>query len=183
MWADRARARAWALRVGRGLVAGALLVALAAGGCSYSPNPTAFPTHLSTIAVPVFQNKTTQPALEEQVTQAVVDRFIKNSRLRVVGEDQADLVVSGAIVTYKNAVFGFNAREQAQEYQVIVTLSVTAKDRVKNRELWKDDNLTRTANYFVVATGGQPAKTEADGRADAIDKLAEGILNRTVETW
>jgi len=167
----------------RAIAATALGLALVAGGCSYSPNPTAFPTHLSTIAVPVFQNRTTQPALEEQVTQAVVDRFIKNSRLRVVGEDQADLVITGAISTYKNAVFGFNAREQAQEYQVIVTVSVTAKDRVKNRELWKDDNLTRTSNYFVVATGGQPAKTEADGRTDAVDKLAEAVLNRTVETW
>jgi hypothetical protein len=158
-------------------------LALLVSGCSYSPNPTAFPTHLSTIAVPVFQNRTTQPALEEQVTQAVVDRFIHNSKLRVVSEEQADLVVTGAITAYKNAVFGFNAREQAQEYQVIITVSVTAKDRVKNRELWKDDALTRTSNYFVVATGGQPAQTESDGRTAAIDKIGEAVLNRTVETW
>ena len=161
----------------------ALAVLLAAVGCSYSPNPTAFPTHLSTIAVPVFQNRTTQPTLEQQMTQAVIDKFIKNSKLRVVGEDQADLVVTGSMSAYKNAVFGFNAREQAQEYQVQVTAVVTVKDRVKNRELWKDDALTRTANYFVVSTGGQPAQTEDDGRAAAIDKLADAILSRTTETW
>jgi hypothetical protein len=172
------RTRALRLAIG-----GALAVVAVLGGCSYSPNPTAFPTHLSTIAVPVFQNKTTQPTLEQQMTQAVVDKFIKNSKLKVVDEDHADLVVTGAVSVYKNAVFGFNAREQAQEYQVQITAVVTVKDRVKNRELWKDDALTRTANYFVVSTGGQPAQTEDDGRASAVDKLADAILTRTTESW
>src|SRR5690348_2907867 len=118
---ERARVALLALGTALGLVA---------AGCSYSPNPSAFPTHLSTIAVPVFQNKTTQPTLEQQMTQAVVDKFIKNSKLKVVDEDHADLVVTGAVSVYKNAVFGFNAREQAQEYQVQITAVVTVKDRV-----------------------------------------------------
>ena len=161
------------------LIAGLIVLA----GCSYSPNPALFPQHLKTIAVPVLQNRTTQPALEQEVTAAIINRFIRDSKLRVVNEDQADLLVSGAVVSYRNAVFGFNAREQAQEYQVAVTVSLTAKDRVKNRELWKDDALVRTANYFVVETNGQPPQTENEGRASAVDKLSEAILNRTVENW
>ena len=160
-----------------------LLPVLLAAGCSYSPNPALFPTHLKTIAVPVFQNRTTQPALEEEVTTAVVNRFIRDSKLRVVSEDQADLVITGGISAYKNAVFGFNAREQAQEYQVAVTVVVSVRDKVKNRELWKDDGLVRTANYFVTASPGQAPQTEAQGRVAAVDKLADAILNRTVENW
>jgi hypothetical protein len=156
---------------------------LGLSGCSYSPNPALFPVHLKTIAVPIFQNRTTQPALDEEATTAIVNRFIRDSKLRVVAESEADLVVSGSVTAYKNAVFGFNAAEQAQEYQVAVTLSVTARDRVKNRELWKDDTLVRTANYFVTSVGGQAPQTEADARASAIDKLVDAILNRTVENW
>jgi len=151
--------------------------------CSYSPNPALFPAHLKTIAVPVFQNRTSQPALEDEVTTAVVNRFIRDSKLRVVAEDQADLVITGAVAGYKNAVFGFNAQEKAQEYQVAVTVVVTVRDRIKNRELWKDDGLVRTANYFVTAPAGQEPQTEAQGRASAVDKLADAILNRTVENW
>ena len=161
----------------------ACLTLLPAAGCSYSPNPGLFPSHLKTIAVPVFQNRTTQPALEEEITQAVVTRFIRDSKLRVVAEDQADLVITGAVSEYRNSVFGFNAQEKAQEYQVSITLVATARDRIKNRELWKDDHLTRTANYFVTATPGQLPQTEADARAIAIDKLVDAILNRTVENW
>jgi hypothetical protein len=35
----------------------------------------------------------------------------------------------------------------------------------------------------VVDVPGQTAKTELDGRKDAIDKIAEEIMARTVEGW
>ena len=159
----------------------ALMIVLA--GCSYSPNPNPVSSHTGTIAVPVFQNRTTQPALEEEVTTAIVNRLIQGSKLRVVPESEADLVVTGVVIGYKNSVFGFNATEKAEEYQVAVTLGVTVRDRTKNRELWKDDQLVRTANYFVVQVGSQAPGTEDQGRASAVDKLAEAVLNKTVETW
>jgi hypothetical protein len=162
-------------------VAIALLVSLA--GCSYSPNPALFPPHLKTLAVPVFENRTTEPNLDQEVTQAVVNRFVANNRLRVVSEGEADLVVSGAVVGYTNSVFGFNAREQAQEYQVAVTVAVRVKDRVKNREMWADDRLVRTSNYFVVTIPGQQVQDQVTARQDAIDKIGEAVINKTVEGW
>ena len=160
-----------------------LLLVLVVAGCSYSPNPNPVSSHTGTIAIPVFQNRTAQPALEEEVTTAIVNRIIRGSKLRVVPESQADLVVNGAVIGYRNAVFGFNAAEKAEEYQVAVTLSVTVRDRVKNRELWRDDQLVRTANYFVIQVGTQQPQTEVEGRANSVDKLAEAVLNKTVETW
>ena len=160
-----------------------LVLMLVLAGCSYSPNPNTVSSHTGSIAVPVFQNRTTQPALDEEVTTAVVNRIIQGSKLRVVPEGQADLVVTGAVVGYKNSVFGFNATEKAEEYQVAVTLAVTVRDRTKNREVWRDDQLVRTANYFVVQVGTQPPGTEDEGRAAAVDKLAEAVLNKTVEQW
>ena len=161
----------------------ALFLGVVLAGCSYSPNPNPVSSHTGTIAIPVFQNRTTQPALEEEVTTAIVNRIIQGSKLRVVPEGEADLVVKGAVVAYKNAVFGFNATEKAEEYQVAVSLAITVRDRTKNRELWRDDQLIRTANYFVVQVGSQPPQTEDEGRASAVDKLAEAVLNKTVETW
>ena len=164
-----------------GLVTAVLF--LTGTACSYSPSPALFPTHLKTLAVPVLRNATTEPNIEQEVTEAIVNRFVQDNKLRVVAEDQADLVLSGSVVKYVNAVFGFNAREQAQEYQVVVTVSLTARDRVKNRELWRDDNLVRTTNYFVVATPGQTPQDQFTARKDAIEKIADAVLNKTVEGW
>lgn len=164
----------------RGLALGLLVLA---AGCSYSPSPAMFPAHLKTLAVPVLRNGTTEPNLEQEVTEAIVNRFVQNNKLRVVSESDADLVLTGAVVKYTNSVFGFNAREQAQEYQVAVSVQLTARDRVKNREMWRDDNLVRTTNYYVVTTPGQAEQDQFSARKDAIAKIADAVLNKTVEGW
>ena len=133
--------------------------------------------------MPVFQNATTEPNLEQEVTEAIVNRFVQDNKLKVVAEAEADLVLTGSVVRYVNAVFGFNAREQAEEYQVAVTVALTARDRVKNREMWRDDNLVRTTNYFVVPTPGRDPQDQFTARRDAIDKIADAVLNKTVEGW
>jgi outer membrane lipopolysaccharide assembly protein LptE/RlpB len=160
-----------------------LVVALTTASCGYSTSTALLPTHLKTIAVPVFENGTTQSQLEQEITQAVIDRFVQDNHLKVVGERTANAVVRGRVTEYRNAVFGFSAAEQASEYRVTIGVSVTVKDLVKNREMWKDESLQKTTNYFVVDVGGQKARTELDGRKEAVQKIADEILARTVEGW
>ena len=135
------------------------------------------------MAIPVFENGTTEYTLEQDVTNAVIERFVKDNHLRVVDERSANAVIRGKIVGYKNSVFGFSAGDRAQEYRVSITCSVVFKDLVKNREIWNEPNLVKTANYFVVDVPGQPARTELDGRKEAITKIADEILTRSVEGW
>jgi hypothetical protein len=136
------------------------------------------------VAIPSFENTTTEYTLEQDITNAVIDRFVKDNHLRVVDERSANAVIQGRIIGYKNSVFGFSAANRSQEYRVTITCSVVFKDRVKNRELWNDPNLVKTANYFVVPVPGDTtAHTELDGRKQAISKIADEILTRTVEGW
>lgn len=159
-------------------VAGLLL----ASGCGYTTSPALLPQHLKTVAVPVFENGTTEYTLEQEITDAVVQRFVRDNHLKVVDERSANSVVKGRITQYKNSVFGFSDAAQAQEYRVTITVAVTFKDLVKNRELWTDE-LVKTANYYVQDVPGQSAKTELDGRKEAIAKIADEVLSRSVEGW
>jgi hypothetical protein len=113
----------------------------------------------------------------------VIARFVADNNLKVVDERSADAVIRGKITTYTNSVFGFQAQTGAQEYRVTVGMEVLFKDLVKNREVWNETNLVKSANYYVQDVPGQTAKTELDGRKEAIDKLAEEILSRTVQSW
>jgi hypothetical protein len=54
---------------------------------------------------------------------------------------------------------------------------------VKRKTLWKEESVVGRTTYFVVQTTGQEAKDEVSGRAEAIQRLAEDILNRTVRSW
>jgi hypothetical protein len=157
-------------------------MALALTSC-YTTNPAMLPAHLKTIAIPVFENATTEYTLEREITDAVIARFVADNHLKVVDERSASAVVRGRINVYKNAVFGFTSGTEANEYRVTIGVAVVLKDQVRNREMWSEPSMVKTANYYVINVPGQQAKTELDGRKEAILKIADEILSRTVESW
>lgn len=161
-----------------------LAVVTAVGSCGYTTSPALLPSHLKTIAIPVFENTTTEFALEQEMTDAVVRRFVADNKLKVVDERSANAVVHGRIIGYRNSVFGISTDQAvAQEYRVAITVEVVFKDQVKNREVWTDPSLVKTANYYVQDVPGQVARTELDGRREAITKIADEIFSRSVESW
>jgi outer membrane lipopolysaccharide assembly protein LptE/RlpB len=166
--------------IGAALLAG---VALIAASCAYTTSSALLPSHLKTIAIPVFENATTEYTLEQEITDAVIQRFVQDNHLKVVDERSANAVLKGRITVYRNAVFGFSQSTQAQEYRVTLGASVTFKDQVKNRELWSEPDMVKSANYYVVDTPGDSARTELDGRKRASAKLAEEIVARSVQGW
>ena len=171
------RNRVWARR----FVAAALGLSLV-GGCGYTLS-SVLPGHIKTIAIPVFGNNTVEFGLADEVTQSLSDAFLADRRLKIVRERDADSVLRGTIVSYRNQVFGYTTAERATEYEVVLAVKIAFRDVVKNRDIWKEDALTVRTTYNVVAVGTEPAKTENDGRRDAIQKLADQILSRTLQGW
>lgn len=170
--------------LGTTIVILAVSLALFLPSCGvYSTRPGSLPDHVKRIAIPTFDNRTVEVGLDQEITQAVVSRFIEDNHLKVVGAGEADALLSGSVVDYKNAIFGFTGQEQAEEYRVSITVAVRVLDKVKNRELWRDDALLKTQNYYVVQVPGQQAQDERSGRQEAIRKIADEILSRTVENW
>jgi outer membrane lipopolysaccharide assembly protein LptE/RlpB len=164
-------------------VVAALAVGLVCGACAYTTSTALLPSHLKTVAVPVFENSTVEYNLEQEITDAVIARFVQDNHLKVVSERGADAVIKGKIVSYKNSVFGFSSVARSQEYRVTITISVIFKDLIKNREIFNDPNLVKFSNYYVTNVPGDTARTELDGRKAAIAKIADEILNRAVESW
>ena len=167
---------------GRTIVAALLAAACAAGGCAYSVSGV-LPGHLKTLAVPVFGNNTVEFRLADDVTLAITDAFLADRRLRIVRERDADAVLRGTVVAYRNQVYGYTAQERATQYEIVLVVQVSFRDQVKNRILWKEDQLAVRTTYNVVPVGGEAAKTETEGRKEVIQKLADQIVSRTVQGW
>ncbi len=151
-------------------------------GCGYTVR-NSLPTHLKTLAIPVFGNNTVEFGLADDITLALTNGFLNNRQLRIVQERDANAVLRGTVVAYKNQVFGYTSKERATQYEIVLTVQATFRDMVKNRDLWKEDALTVRTTYNVVPVGSEPARTEVDGRREVIQKLADMIVSRTVEGW
>ena len=160
----------------------ALALALFAGSCAYSTSTALLPSHLKTVAIPVFENETTEYTLEQEITDAVIRRFVADNHLRVVDERSADSILRGKVTEYRNAIFGISNVSLAEEYRVTIGVAVVFKDQVKNREIWNDE-FFKTANYYVTSVPGDTARTEVDGRKAAVQKIADEIVSRSVEGW
>jgi len=81
-----------------------LSVALFLSACGYHVGGTAsqLPPGLKVIAVPALKNDTTRYRVEQRMTEAVVHEFIARTKYRIVsGEDSADAVLQGEIVSFE----------------------------------------------------------------------------------
>lgn len=160
----------------------ALILVGSTSGCGYTVR-NSLPAHLKTLAIPVFGNNTVEFGLADDITLALTNGFLNNRQLRIVQERDANAVLRGTVVAYKNQVFGYTTTERATQYEIVLTVQATFRDMVKNRDLWKEDALVVRTTYNVVQVGSEPARTEAEGRKEVIQKLADMIVSRTVEGW
>lgn len=165
----------------------AILLALilsALSGCGlYSFSGNTLPSHIKTVAIPIFQNDSQDPGVGNEVTEAITQRFLNDNRLKVVGEKRADAILDGKVTSYENKVYNYTAGQTPQDYIVVIRVEATMRDASRNKEIWKDDQLTVSAVYSVQGGSTQPLTDEGSARQKAIKDLAEDVLAKTFEQW
>ncbi len=156
-----------------------LLVAALLGGCGYTVNGT-LPSHIKTVAVPIFQNRTSEPAIEGLITRAVVEAFSTNGRLKVVSRDQADAVLDGEITSYAVSSIAFNRDANVVQYRLLVTINLRMRDLRRNTLLFQENNIREQADFRVQNAVSQTISREETAlRAAAVD-IGRSIVSLAV---
>lgn len=157
------------------VLAGAFLANVNCGFYSFSGS---LPPHLNTVAVPLFENKTAEFGVSEELTDIIIEEFTRDGSLKIADRSDADVLVEGSIIRIDDSAGAFTSDEQVQEIRVNLTVKVKCTDQAKRQVMW-EERLTKFGSY-------DPA-VGADGRIDAIneaiEKISEEILNKTVSGW
>ena len=107
------------------------------------------PPHLKTIAIPIFDNQSNEPALQRPFTEALRRAFITDGRLRLVNDQsKADLVMTGTLTRYSIRAVAFNNFDVAIEYWVYFGAKVKVVERVNN-ETYLDQPLNTRWDYVA----------------------------------
>jgi hypothetical protein len=146
-----------------------ILVAAFAAGCGYSFHGN-LPSHIKTVAVPIFKNQSDVPGFENAITSAVISAFSSGGRLRVVPLDQADSILEGEILSTQIDGAGFDRNQNVQAYHLVVVLNVRFRDVRQDKILWQESGLTQVADFQVQ---GQVSDTLAQGRGAASQAAAD----------
>jgi outer membrane lipopolysaccharide assembly protein LptE/RlpB len=126
--------------VHRIIISLALCAACLVCGCGYHLSGTAETPSLiagKTIAIPMWRSKIFRPYLESILTGSLVDEFALRSGGMVTGEDEADLVLTGTIVSYETVAVSYTAEDKVREYRATMTIDAVLTEKRSQRVLWK----------------------------------------------
>ncbi|MDP3142582.1 MAG: LptE family protein, partial [Candidatus Omnitrophota bacterium] len=120
------------------------------------------------------------PLLEVKITNEVVNRYLFDGSLKVVKEENADVILKGELLDYVRDVLRYDDNNNPLEYRVSLAVKLILRDAKDNKQLWEETRFVGDTTYFV---SGSTSKSEATAINDAVVDLARRIVERTVEVW
>jgi outer membrane lipopolysaccharide assembly protein LptE/RlpB len=158
-----------------------LAVALAVSGCGYSLRPS-LPANIKTVHVPVLQNRTQEPGIEDFVTQALTQALVTSGAARIASSrEAADGVLEGAIVGYSLTSLAFDRAVNATQYRLQLALALTLKDRRTGDVIWKADRIEDRADFPVSGQVTQTLIREQDAVRRAAVDISRAIISFAFE--
>jgi outer membrane lipopolysaccharide assembly protein LptE/RlpB len=151
------------------------------GGCGYSLRAN-LPPEIRSVHVPVLENKTQEPGIEDFITQALTQAVVTSGRLRIAATAQeADASLEGQIVEYRLTSLAFDRSANVTQYRLVLGLALTFRDLRQNRVIWKQDRVEERADFAVAGQVSQTlAREEAAVRQAAVD-VARAIVSFAFE--
>jgi len=168
------------LRAGRTVLL-ALVAAIGLGGCGYSLR-TSLPAGIKSIHVPVLENKTAEPGIEDFITQALTQAVVQASRVRIAANSrEADASLEGQIVEYRLVALSFDRNANVTSYRLIIGLALTFRDLKQNRVIWKQDRIEERADFLVAGQVTQTLAREEQAVQRAAVDVARAIVSFAFE--
>src|SRR6266581_7493388 len=109
-------------------------------GCGYHLPPVAGQSgqaEVKTINIPIFANKTFKTNLEAQLVNSLVDEFSLRRNFRVISRQDADLTLSGTVLSYGIAPISYTAADTVREYRAAITAEAVLRQTNTQKVLWK----------------------------------------------
>ncbi|MEA2063237.1 MAG: LptE family protein [Gemmatimonadota bacterium] len=147
--------------------------------CSHYSTSGRLPQHIKTVYIPTFENETAEFSLDQEITNAVTERFLSEANLRLGDAGGADAQITGKVRRYYEEAETYSQATgvEVSGRRVTIVLEVEFIDRVENETLWQDRNFSRWAVY-------EPEKeTEQEAAARVVELLADDLISSVLQQW
>lgn len=155
-------------------------------GCSvkYTFTGASIPEEAKTVSIPFFPNNAAMvsPMLSTTFTEALQDKFARQTRLSVIREG-GDLAFEGEIIGYTSTPAAITSLEGGREGAIKNRLTITVKVRFSNsfEPQW---NFDRSFSAFLDYDSNQSLQS-AEGSLipEIVEMLVDDIFNAAVANW
>jgi len=136
---------------------------------------------IKSIAIPNFENETSEFGLAERVTDALITGFQRDGTLRVTSAEQADAILHGRILTVEDLPYtarSDQATVTVDEYRFSLTCTIELINGRTQESVWSQSFPV----WAVYPYSGSLANRDQAIR-EAVEKLQQDLLNKIVGSW
>lgn len=162
------------------LLCAALLVVCCTGCWWYSFSGTSIDPLAQSISVAYIENRAERvnPALSNLITEALMDKYTKLTRLNVLSEE-GDYAVAGEITGYSLSPMAVTTEEVAAQTRLTVTVKIRFENKLNPKE-----NFDKSFSGYEDYASTMSFDAAESGLVDAIvEKIVDEIFNATVANW
>ena len=157
------------------------IILLGINACSYSFSGASVPSHLKTISIPIFSDKSGSGEfdLNQRLTKQVIQKFIDDNTLLVSDRLNSNALLEGTVTALSDAPAVISGGEKITYRRITINVRIVYKDLVKKQQIF-DRNFSNYGDYEVLGDITAGRKLAID---KAIDLIAEDILLGVVSNW
>lgn len=153
-------------------------------GCGYRlAGGGTLPAGIHTVCVAIFENRSTETRLENQLVQELTYELSRNGQKVVSDPEKAQAVLSGVITSVSVETASYGSDRTSLESRIIMVASVALKTR-NGDELWSVDRLIERQAF---ATSRDDSQAGSQNRQEALvlvsRRFAESVYARMTDDF
>ena len=154
---------------------------LSVSGCGYrlAGNGT-LPTGVNSICVSIFENRSTETGMENQLASDMIYEFTRSGRKVVSDPALADSILTGIVKSVSVETLSYRSNQTSIESRVRVVVDAKLKNK-KGEEIWTADGISEDQAYVADSDNQVNGKNKKDALAKLSLRLAENLHHRMTE--
>lgn len=160
------------------------MVLLALSGCGYAlvGRGSNVPEDVREVYLQPLENRTQRSQVEQFLTRAIADELVTRQRFAVVGSaEDADAVISGAVVGFNATPVTFDPTGRATEYEIAITAQIAFKRKGSDQVIWSNDRYTFRESYPIDPSAADFFDREDEAIEEASQRFAETMVSDLLE--
>lgn len=147
---------------------------------NYSLSGASIPENVKTVSIEYFENQAalTNPNFPQIITEALRDKFITQTRLKLVNSD-GDVHFRGVITAYQSTPVAVGGNDQASLNRLTISVVVSYENKLN-----EEQNFNQSFTRFADFAASQNLSSVEDALMNEIaSQLVQDIFNRAFLNW
>jgi len=156
-------------------------------GCGYSIRSSGDPMgiKMESMAIPMIESTSSDLGFEADFTRVIREEFIRNSKVPLVSEEEAQTVLSGRVYDIRTEPVSYDLDQQTingtstpytktRTRMLRVKVDIRFEDKRTGKVIWRNENMEEKMSYVV---DGDPLITRLN-KKNALETIAETLAKR-----